>query len=113
LPLWILGLHVPAVVLAAAIFASGIGNGACNPTIHATFTLRMPPAIRAKAMTASATLWAIGMPLGLFIAGPALSAFGAQPVLVGFAAVQSLAMAGVALVSLRERARGAPEPVPA
>lgn len=113
LPLWILGLHVPAVVLAAAIFASGIGNGACNPTIHATFTLRMPPAIRAKAMTASATLWAIGMPLGLFIAGPALSAFGAQPVLVGFAAVQSLAMAGVALVSLRERTRGAPEPVPA
>jgi MFS family permease len=113
LPLWILGLHVPAALLAAAIFASGVGNGACNPTIHATFTLRMPPAIRAKAMTASATLWAFGMPLGLFIAGPALSAFGAQPVLVGFAAVQSLAMAGVALVSLRQRARGAPEPVPA
>ena len=71
----------------------------------------MPPAIRAKAMTASATLWAFGMPLGLFIAGPALAAFGARPVLIGFAAAQTLAMGGVALVSLRERARGAPEPV--
>ena len=60
-----------------------------------------------------ATLWAFGMPLGLFIAGPALSAFGARPVLIGFAATQTLAMGGVALVSLRERARGAPEPVTA
>ena len=113
LPLWLVGLDVSALVIAGAIFASGIANGACNPTIHTTFTLRMPPAIRAKAMTASATLWAFGMPLGLFIAGPALTAFGAQPVLIAFAAVQTLAMAGVAAASLRERARGAPEPVPA
>jgi predicted MFS family arabinose efflux permease len=113
LPLWLVGLDVPAVVITAALFVSGIANGACNPTIHTTFTLRMPPAIRAKAMTASATLWAFGMPLGLFIAGPALSAFGARPVLIGFAATQTLAMGGVALVSLRERARGAPEPVTA
>jgi MFS family permease len=113
LPLWLVGLDVSALVISAAIFASGIANGACNPTIHTTFTLRMPPAIRAKAMTASATLWAFGMPLGLFIAGPALTAFGAQPVLIAFAAVQTLAMAGVAAASLRERARGAPEPVPA
>jgi MFS family permease len=112
-PLWLLGLNVPAVVLALAIFASGVGNGACNPTIHTIFTLRMPAAIRAKAMTASATLWAFGMPLGLFIAGPALSAFGAQPVLIGFAATQTLAMGGVALASLRERARGQLEPAPA
>jgi predicted MFS family arabinose efflux permease len=113
LPLWVVGLDVSALVIAVAIFASGVANGACNPTIHTTFTLRMPPAIRAKAMTASATLWALGMPLGLFIAGPALTAFGAQPVLVAFAAVQTLAMGGVALASLRERARGAPEPVAA
>jgi hypothetical protein len=64
-------------------------------------------------MTASATLWAFGMPLGLFIAGPALAAFGAQPVLIAFAATQTLAMIGVAAASLRERARGEPEPVPA
>jgi len=64
-------------------------------------------------MTASATLWALGMPLGLLVAGPALSAFGAQPVLIAFAATQTVAMAGVAAVSLRERARVSLAPVPA
>ena len=96
LPLWILPLHVGAPVLVAAIFASGIANGICNPTIHATMTLRMPPAIRAKAMTANMTLWGLGMPLGLIIAGPVLSTYGARPVLVGFAFVQTVAMFGVA-----------------
>jgi hypothetical protein len=64
-------------------------------------------------MTASATLWALGMPLGLLVAGPALTAFGAQPVLIAFAATQTLAMFGVAAASLRERARGQLEPAPA
>jgi len=113
LPLWILPLHVGAPVLVAAIFMSGVANGICNPTIHAMWTLRMPPAIRAKAMTASMTIWGLGMPLGLVVAGPVLSVFGARPVLVGFAAVQTVCMFGVAAVSLRERARGVPEPVAA
>jgi predicted MFS family arabinose efflux permease len=113
LPLWILPLHVGAPVLAAAIFASGIANGICNPTIHTVWTLRMPPAIRAKAMTASMTIWGLGMPLGLVVAGPILSLYGARSVLVGFAAVQTVAMLGVAAASLRERARGALEPVAA
>ena len=53
-----------------------------------------------------------GIPLGLIIAGPVLSTYGARPVLVGFAAVQTVAMLGVAAASLR--ARGAvPEPQPA
>jgi predicted MFS family arabinose efflux permease len=112
LPLWILPLHVGAPVLVAAIFASGIANGICNPTIHATWTLRMPPAIRAKAMTASMTLWGLGMPLGLVAAGPVLSLYGAQPVLIGFAAVQTVTMLGVAAASWRARA-AVPEPVPA
>jgi MFS family permease len=103
-PLWILPLDVGAPGLLAAVVASGLANGICNPSIHATFTLRMPPAIRAKAQAAGGTIWALGMPLGLLAAGPALAAFGAQPVLVAFAAVQSVAMAAVALTSLRARA---------
>jgi predicted MFS family arabinose efflux permease len=113
LPLWILPLHVGARALVAAIFVSGVANGICNPTIHSLWTLRMPPAIRAKAMTASMTIWGLGMPLGLVVAGPVLSVFGARPVLVGFAGVQTLTMFGVAAASLRARARGAPEPVAA
>jgi MFS family permease len=102
-PLWLLPLHVGVPVLFLAVLASGIANGICNPSIHATFTLRMPAAIRPKAMAAGGTIWALGMPLGLLVAGPVLSAFGARPVLVGFAAVQSVCMGGVALASLRAR----------
>jgi predicted MFS family arabinose efflux permease len=112
LPLWILPLRVGAPLLVAAIFVSGIANGVCNPTIHATWTLRMPPAIRAKAMTASMTIWGLGMPLGLVVAGPVLSVYGARPVLVGFAAVQTVTMLGVAAASLRARP-SAPEPATA
>ena len=102
-PLWLLPLDVGAPVLFAAILASGIANGICNPSIHSIFTLRMPTAIRAKAMAAGGTIWGIGTPIGLVTAGPVLSAFGAKPVLVGFAAVQSVCMAGVAAASLRAR----------
>lgn len=113
LPLWILPLHVGAPVLVAAIFVSGIANGISNPTIHSIWTLRMPPAIRARAMTASMTIWGLGMPLGLVVAGPVLSAYGARPVLVGFAAVQTVTMLGVAAVSFRARARSTLEPAAA
>ena len=112
LPLWIMPLHVGAPVLVAAIFVSGIANGVCNPTIHSIWTLRLPPAIRAKAMTASMTIWGIGLPLGLVVAAPVLSTYGARPVLAGVAAVQTICMFGVAVASLRARS-AVPVPEPA
>jgi MFS family permease len=112
-PLWVLTLHVGAPVMFGAILVSGIGNGICNPSIHTIFTLRMPTAIRAKAMSAMGAIWGIGTPLGLVVAGPVLATFGARPVLVGFAAVQTVAMLGVATASLRARAAGARAPLPA
>ncbi len=106
-PLWLLPLDVGAPVLFAAVLASGIANGICNPSIHSIFTLRMPPAVRPKAMAAATTVWGLGMPVGLLVAGPVLTVFGTRPVLIGFAAVQSVCMLGVATASLRAR------PVPA
>jgi predicted MFS family arabinose efflux permease len=103
LPLWILTLDVSAAGMFAVILASGVANGICNPSIHAIWTLRMPPAIRPKAMAVSGTIWGLGLPLGLVVAGPVLSLFGAQPILVGFAAVQTVCMLGVAAASLRAR----------
>jgi MFS family permease len=103
-PLWILTLDVGAPVMFAAILVSGIGNGICNPSIHTIFTLRMPIAIRAKAMSAMGAIWGLGTPLGLVVAGPILAQYGAWPVLVGFAAVQTVCMLGVAAASLRTRA---------
>jgi predicted MFS family arabinose efflux permease len=104
-PLWLLPLDVGASVLFAAVLMSGIANGICNPSIHSIWTLRMPAAIRPKAMAASSTIWGLGLPLGLVVAGPVLSAFGTRPVLIGFAAVQSVCMLGVAAASLSARDR--------
>ena len=112
-PLWLLTLDVGAGVMFVALLISGVGNGVCNPSIHSIYTLRMPPAIRAKAMAAGMTIWGLGMPLGLIVAGPVLTAYGAGPVLIGFAAVQSVCMAGVAIACLRARTGLASSPAPA
>jgi MFS family permease len=109
-PLWVLTLDVGAWAMFAAVLASGLGNGLCNPTIHSIFTLRIPIAIRAKAMAAAGTIWGLGTPVGLVFAGPILSAFGPEPVLIGFAAVQTVCMLGVAAVSLRASAANPPLP---
>ena len=112
-PLWLLTLDVGAEMMFVALLISGVGNGLCNPSIHSIYTLRMPPAIRPKAMAAGMTIWGLGMPLGLVIAGPVLTAFGAGPVLIGFAAVQTVCMGGIAVACLRARPSPASSPAPA
>jgi MFS family permease len=105
LPLWLLPLPLPAWALSAAIVASGIANGLVNPSLHTISTLRIPPTLRPTVMTTAMVVWALVNPLGLFLAGPVLDAFGTTPVLVGFAAVQTAMMAVAALASTRERGR--------
>jgi MFS family permease len=101
LPLWLLALHLPAPAMAVALGLSGVANGIVNPSLHSIWTLRMPPAVRAKAMTASMTISAIAYPFGLFAVGPILAAFGAQPVLVLVAAVQSATAVALSVSTLR------------
>jgi MFS family permease len=110
LPLWLLWLDLPAVALSALIFASGIANGLVNPSLHAITTLRIPPALRPNVLTTAMVGWAVVNPLGLFVTGPVLDAFGTTPVLVGFAAVQTLSMAVIALAAVRELGRRELEP---
>ncbi len=104
LPLWLLTVHFPAAVYSAALVASGIANGIVNPPIHTILTLRVPKALRPGALAAMTAAFTLIQPLGVFIAGPVLQAFGAQPVLVALAVVQTLAMAAIAVTALRERA---------
>lgn len=110
LPLWLLWLPAPAIVLSALIFVSGIGNGLVNPSLHAISTLRIPAPMRPTVMTTVMVLWALVNPLGLFVAGPVLDAFGTTPVLIGYAVVQTLTMAAAALVAARERVRQRAQP---
>ncbi len=109
-PLWLLWLDLPAVALSALIFASGIANGLVNPSLHAITTLRIPPALRPNVLTTAMVGWAVVNPLGLFVTGPVLDAFGTTPVLIGFAAVQTLSMAVISLAAVRELGRRELEP---
>jgi MFS family permease len=109
-PLWLLWLPLPAAALSALIFASGIANGLVNPSLHAITTLRVPPPLRPNVFATSMVGWALVNPLGLFVTGPVLDAFGTTPVLIGFAAVQTAMMAVVAGASARELGRQRLEP---
>ena len=109
-PLWLLWLDLPAAALSALILASGIANGLVNPSLHAITTLRIPAALRPNVLTTAMVGWAVVNPLGLFVTGPVLDAFGTTPVLIGFAAVQTGAMAVIALAAVRELARRRLEP---
>ena len=111
-PLWFLWLPLPAIALAALIFASGIANGLVNPSMHAILTLRVPPPLRPNVFATSMVGWAVVNPLGLFVTGPVLDAFGTTPVLIGFAAVQTVSMSVIALASARELGRQRLEPAP-
>jgi predicted MFS family arabinose efflux permease len=110
LPLWLLWLPLPAAGYSAALIVSGIGNGLVNPSLHTISTLRIPAAMRPNVMTTIMVFWALVNPLGLFVAGPILDAFGTTPVLVGYATVQTLTMSAAALVAVRERVRQRGQP---
>jgi MFS family permease len=113
LPLWLLSFALPATALSSALVLSGVANGIVNPPLHATMTLRIPPALRATVMPTMMLSWTILQPIGLFAAGPVLDAFGAEPVLIAFAAIQTLMMSAVALVCLRVRPQAASSALPA
>ena len=105
LPLWLLWFDLPAAGYSAAILLSGIANGLVNPSLHTITTVRVPPKLRANVLTTTMVGWAVVNPLGLFLAGPILDAFGTKPVMIGFAAMQTLTMAIVATASVRELGR--------
>jgi MFS family permease len=104
LPLWALVFHLPAAAVMGTLAVSGLFNGLVNPSIHALMTLSAPPAQRARVLSALGTVFMLSSPLGLAFAGPVLSAAGAHPVLIGFAATQTAAMTLVSVMSLRAQA---------
>jgi MFS family permease len=109
LPLWLLTFPVPAAALSGALVVSGIANGLVNPSLHTISTLRVPVPLRPAVMSVGMLIWAVANPLGLFGVGPVLDAAGPEPVLLAFAATQTVMMALVALTAAR--AAAAPRPL--
>ncbi len=114
-PLWLLTTHPSAQLACAALGLAGVANGLVNPSIHSLLTLRVPPALRPSVMTINVMLFGLAQPLGVFAVGPVLDELGPQPVLVAFAAVQTVAMSLVAVSSFvvrrREQLAAQPSPV--
>jgi MFS family permease len=107
LPLWLLTIQLPAGVYCAALAVSGIANGIVNPPLHATMTLRVPEALRPVVIPTMMLTWTILQPIGIFVAGPVLDAFGTEPVMVAFAVIQTLMMGLAALACIWVRPREA------
>ncbi|MDQ3823733.1 MAG: MFS transporter [Actinomycetota bacterium] len=108
LPLWLLTMELPAAALSGALVVSGVANGLVNPSLHTISTLRVPAPLRPAVMSVGMLLWAGVNPLGLFGVGPVLDAAGPEPVLVAFAATQTVMMAVVALSCVRAAASPRP-----
>lgn len=104
-PVWLFLADVPPGFLVASMVAAGLANGVVNAPIWTIFTVRTPPALRAKAWAAIiATTQLIG-PLVLLGTGPALDSVGLETTLVAIFAVQTAAALLFVTAGLRERHR--------
>ncbi|MDQ3992272.1 MAG: MFS transporter [Actinomycetota bacterium] len=86
LPLWLLGVELPAWAVMAALVASAIPQPLVNAPILALIIGRAPEPLRPKVMTSLMTLAMLAGPLGLLAAGPLLERLGPRPVFLVIAA---------------------------
>jgi MFS family permease len=103
LPRWLLGIDLPVVGVVAVLAASALWNPIGNAPMLAIFTVRTPPALRAKVMTALITFATLAMPAGLLVVGPLLEAWGPRPVFLVLAAGMTASSLFFAWVVLRAR----------
>jgi MFS family permease len=99
LPLWLLALELPPAVAAAALLASGLANPLVTAPFITLATVGVPEALRARVMLAFLTASTAAGGLGLAITGPLADALGVRAVLLGVAAVATLAATGFALAT--------------
>jgi MFS family permease len=106
-PLWLFLADVPPGYLVASMVAAGLANGVVNAPIWTIFTVRTPPALRAKAWAAIVASTSLLGPLVLLGTGPALDSFGLNETLLAIFAVQTVAALVFMTAGLRERVRSA------
>ena len=102
-PLWLLAAAGPAWVVALALLLAGLANGIVNPSLHAMLTLALPPAVRAQALTAFISVNQLASPAGFLGAGFVLAHYGLGPIFLAVPVIQTLAMGGRAVATLRDR----------
>jgi MFS family permease len=103
LPIWLLGLDLPAIGVMAVLFTSAFFGPLVNAPLIGVITTRTPEALRPKVTTAVVTVALLAGPLALLVAGPLLENWGAQNVFFVVAAGELLATLPFAFVALRRR----------
>jgi MFS family permease len=86
LPLWLLSIPMPWWLVVAVLGAFGFCAPLVNAPMIAVLTVRTPPSLRPKVMSATMTLSTVIGPLGFLAAGEALQYVGLSPVFVVVAA---------------------------
>ncbi len=109
-PLWLLTLDLPAWAVGAVLAVSGLANPLTNAVVG-VLTVRVPVALRAKAMTSLVTMNRLIGPLGYVTAGLLLTNVGFTAVFLLVAATDTVA--GAIFLSAAARNRAGREAQPA
>lgn len=115
-----MALEAPAEVLFPILAASGLAAGAINPMIATALYAVVPDGMRARVFGALTAGVAASMPVGAFLAGVLVEAFGLGPVLAGAAVLYAVLGASPLVLrsfdglshAARAAASVAPEPDP-
>ena len=103
LPIFLLGLELPAAAVLAVLAVSAIAGPLINAPLIGVITSRTPAALRPKVMTAVMTFALLAGPVGMVIAGPLLQSWGPRHVFLLIASGQLLATIPFVSVALRRR----------
>jgi len=112
LPIWLLGLELPAWAVLLVLFCSAVPQPLVNAPIVSLITTRSPEALRPKVMTALMTMAMLAGPLGILGAGPLLEEVGPRSVFLVIAAGLTVFAGFFAWVAVRYGPEREPVPVP-
>lgn len=101
--LWILAIPAPWEVAFTGMALAGFFTAIVNSPTHALITLRIPREIRTQALASFGVFQCIGSPIGLLLAGPALSRYDTHSVLAAVLALMTVAAATFIAAALAER----------
>jgi MFS family permease len=101
--LWVLVVPAPWIVPLAGMVAGGFCMSLVNAPMQALVMLRIPRHLRPQALVSFGVFQCVGAPIGLLLAGVALTHYDARAVLAVVLFLQTVAIAVVVSTALAER----------
>jgi MFS family permease len=101
--MWVLAIPAPWFVPMTAMVAGGFCMSLVNSPIQALMMLRIPRHLRPQAMASFGVFNCVGSPIGLIVAGVALTHYDARAVLAVVLSLQTVAIATIVAAAIAER----------